>query len=391
MQPDCPQTDVDLWDDAILIDPYETYVELRELAPVLWMSRHDAYAVTRYEGVKEVLQDWRTFTSAQGVGMMPEMNSKHGGILTTDPPDHDALRAVLNTQLVAGQLAPHHDFLVGEAESLVADLVERGSFEVVGELARAYSVKVVSDLVGFPEEGRDRFIERGDAAFNTFGPDSEQMGEHVDGLRQLLTYCEAVTSRDKLTSGAWGDQILDAGERGDVRRGDCMGLLLAYAWAGMDTTVNGISAAMRLFAEHPDQWTTVAHDRSLLGSAISEVLRIEPPVHRFTRSVTADTELDGVKIPAGARVVVLFGAANRDPRRYEDPDRFDIRRNPTTHLSFGRGVHRCVGASLAQQEITAVLNALLDRVERIEMLDHRWRRNNALHGLEHLRVTVEQR
>ena len=387
-QRECPHTDVDLWDDDILIDPYDTYTELREIAPVLWMPRHEAYVVTRYDEVRTVLQDWRTFTSAQGVGMTPAMNAKHGGILTTDPPRHDSLRGVLNSQLVAGSLAPHHDFLVAEAEHLVAGLVEQGSFEVVAELARIYSVKVVADLVGFPEEGRDRFIERADAAFNTFGPDGEHMRDHVEGLRQLLGYCNSVAARDQLAPGGWGHQILDAGDRGVVTPGDCTGLLLAYAWAGMDTTVNGISASMKLFAAHPDQWATLSADRSLMGSAINEVLRIEPPVHRFTRAVTVDTQLGGVRIPSGARLAVLFGAANRDPRRFDDPDRFDMTRNPTTHLSFGRGVHRCVGANLAQQEMAAVLSALLDRVERIETIDHEWRRNNALHGLERLRVSV---
>jgi len=387
----CPHTDVDLWADDILIDPYDTYSALRELAPILWMPRHEAYVVTRYDEVRTVLQDWRTFTSAEGVGMTPAMNAKHGGILTTDPPQHDSLRGVLNTQLVAGRLTPHHDFLVAEAERLVTALVERGSFEVVAELARPYSVKVVADLVGFPEEGRDTFIEWADAAFNTFGPDDGHMGQHVEGLRGLLDYCASVATRDRLAPGGWGQQILDAGDRGDIAPDDCMGLLLAYAWAGMDTTVNAISAAVKLFSEHPDQWTTLSADRSLMGSAINEVIRIEPPVHRFTRAATVSTELAGVAIPAGARVAVLFGAANRDPRRFVDPDRFDITRNPTTHLSFGRGVHRCVGATLAQQEITAVLDALLEQVDKIETTDYLWRRNKALHGLERLHVSVHSK
>lgn len=387
----CPEIDIDLWSDDILADPYSVYAELRERAPVLYMPAHDAYAVTRYDEARTVLQDWRTFSSAQGVGMSPEMNAKHGGILTTDPPEHDALRGVLNTQLLARRLVPHHEFITDEATRLVEELVQRGSFEVVNELAQAYSVKVVSDLVGFPDEGRDTFIERADAAFNTFGPDNELMRTSIDGLRQLFTYCAEVATQDRLTTGRWGTRILEAGRRGDVHASDCKGLLLAYAWAGMDTTSNGIANAVKLFADHPDQWHLLHQDRSLIDGAINEVLRVEPPVHRFTRCTTTETELGGVTLPAGARVAVLFGAANRDPRRFADPTRFDITRKSTGHLGFGRGVHRCVGASLAQLEMEAVLLALVDRVERIIVNDCAPHRNNALHGLERLDVAVVPR
>jgi cytochrome P450 len=164
--------------------------------------------------------------------------------------------------------------------------------------------------------------------------------------------------------------------------------MLAYAWAGMDTTVNAIGSAVSLFADHPDQWDLLRADRSLLVSAANEVLRIEPPVQRFTRATTRAVELGGAVLPEGARVAVLFGSANRDEDRFHDPDRFDITRNPTDHLSFGRGVHRCVGANLAQEEIRAVLDRLADRVERFEVGERVWRCNNALHGLERLQVTV---
>lgn len=159
---------------------------------------------------------------------------------------------------------------------------------------------------------------------------------------------------------------------GIIEPAACPGLVLAYAWAGMDTTVNAIASAVSLFADHPDQWRLLRSDRSLLVSATNEVLRIEPPVQRFTRITTGQVDLGGEALAAERR----------------ETDRFDIRRNPLDHLSFGRGVHRCVGAGLAQEEIKAVLNALLDRVERFDVVDRVWRRNNALHGLELLTVLV---
>lgn len=384
-----PELDVDLWSDEILTDPYPTYARLRDMGPVLYDRPHDAYVLPRYDEVRAVLQDWETFSSARGVGLNERANQMAGrGILTTDPPLHDTRRRVLNAQLVPREVAHHLDFLVATANDMVDELVDRGSFDAVADLAHRYSVKVVADLCGLPEEGREHLIERASAAFDTFGPDNELCLAAWDGFFELFDYATNVATPERLTPDSWGTQIYAAGDRGDVEPEACPGLMLAYVWAGMDTTVNAIASAVSLFADHPEQWELLRADRSLLGSATNEVLRIEPPVQRFTRAATREVEVGGVSLPDGARIAVLFGSANRDERRFPEPDRFDIRRNPTDHLSFGRGVHRCVGANLAQEEIKAVLDRLADRVERFEVTARRWRRNNALHGLERLDVTV---
>ena len=383
------EIDVDLWSDDVLADPYPTYARLREQGRVLFDPHHDAYVVTSYDEVRQALQDWQTFTSADGVGLNDRSNSMSGnGILTTDPPLHDSRRKVLNAQLVPREVAAHHGFLVATANEIVDELVDRGRFDAVTDLAHRYSVKVVADLCGLPEEGREHLIERASAAFDTFGPDNELCRDAWSGFFELYDYATNVVTPDRLDPGEWGAQIYEAGARGEVESGACPGLMLAYVWAGMDTTVNAIASAVSLFADHPDQWALLRSDRSLLGSATNEVLRLEPPVQRFTRATTRATVLGDVALPAEARVVVLFGSANRDERRFRDAERFDIRRNPTDHLSFGRGIHRCVGANLAQEEIRAVLDRLADRVDRFEIGERRWRRNNALHGLECLAVTV---
>ena len=247
---------------------------------------------------------------------------------------------------------------------------------------------MVADLVGLPEEGREHLLERAAAAFNTFGPDNELLRSSQTGFRELFGYCTGFATPERLVPERWGSQIYAAGERGDIEPEACPGLMLAYAWAGMDTTVNALSAAVWLFARHPDQWALVRTDRSLIPSAFNEVLRIEPPVQRFTRLATSPVELDEITLPAGARVAVLFGSANRDDRHYDAPDRFDVTRNPVDHLSFGRGIHHCVGAGLARLEGHAVIAALAARVERFETGEPCRRRNNALHGLARLDVRV---
>ncbi|HUF85683.1 MAG TPA: cytochrome P450 [Acidimicrobiia bacterium] len=386
---DCPTIDVDLWADDVLADPYPTYAELRELGAVLYTPQWDAFVLPRYDEVRAVLQDWQTFSSAQGVGLNARANAMAGrGILTTDPPLHDTRRKVLNAQLVPREVGRHHDFLVAEAERLVGELVRRGTFEAMRELAEPYSVGVVADLCGLPTEGREHLVRRASAAFDTFGPDNARSRAAWPGFQELFEYARHEGAPPNLTPGRWGTEIYAAAADGEIEPEACPGLMLAYVWAGMDTTVNALGAAVSLFADHPDQWDRLRADRSLLASAVNEVLRIEPPVQRFTRCATRAVELGGVTLPEGARLAVLFGSANRDPRRFADPDRFDIGRNPTDHLSFGRGVHRCVGAGLAQEEMKAVIASLADRVARFEVGARVWRRNNALHGLERLDVSV---
>lgn len=385
---DAPRSDLDLWADDVLVDPYPAYALLRDLGPVVWLDRHDVVALTRYDDIRAVLRDWQVFRSGHGVGVEAETNRRSSGtgVLTSDPPDHDPLRRMLNRQLGSHQVAGHVPFLEQRADVLVAGLVARRRFDPVGDLAGPYSVGVVADLVGLPEVEREHLLDRAARSFNTMGPDNRRLRQSQSGLRELFEYCRVSASPDRLEPGRWGSEIY-AAARGELDEHQCLSLIMAYAWAGMDTTVNAIASAVALFADHPDQWQRLRQDRSLLTGAVNEVLRIEPVVQRFTRRAEVDTEIAGFTVPAGSRVLLLFGSANRDPSHYPHPDRFDIARNPHDHLGFGRGIHRCVGAPLAQHEMAAVLSALIDRVRRFRVVDRVRLRNNALHGYE--RLTVE--
>jgi cytochrome P450 len=171
-------------------------------------------------------------------------------------------------------------------------------------------------------------------------------------------------------------------------REKCPVMMLDYVTPSLDTTILGITATIALFARHPDQWTMLREDRSLIPHAINEALRVETSVPQFTRVLTDDHEIDGVELPAGSRVALLYGSANRDERKYPDPDRFDITRKPSDHLAFGRGEHVCVGMHLARLEMSTLLDRLADRVERFEIVDSAPLLNNGLRGLARLEVTV---
>jgi cytochrome P450 len=384
-----PDVDVDVWSDANLRDPFPLYAELRTLAPVVRLVRHDFYAVTRYAELRELLQDWESFTSAQGVGMSPLINARAGrGVISSDPPIHTPRRRVLNSQLLPAALRPHQEFIESRATEFAIQAVDRRDLDVVAELAVPYSVSLVCDLVGLPEDGRERLLPWARFGFDSWGPPGPRSEAAAAGYQCLVEYSNTVSVPEHLEPGRWGAGIYDAVARGELEPEAIHGVVFAYLQAGMDTTVNAIGSALYLFAQHPDQWDRVRGDPALIPSAINEVLRYHSPIQRYTRVATHDIELGGVGVPAQSRVVALIGAGNRDERRFDDPDRFDVTRNPIDHLGFGRGIHHCAGANLARLELSTLLSGLAERVERFEIRDHEWDVNSLLHGLRSLELTL---
>lgn len=374
-------SDVDLWDDDVLADPYPTFAEMRAAGPVVWLEQHGLAALPRYAEVAAALADWRRFSSAQGVGVDDEMNAAMGeNPIASDPPVHDTYRKPLVEQLSPAALAeigPH----VGELAVRYAEAAVRAeSFDAVTDLARPYSLNVVGDLVGLRPDDREGYPELAERAFNVFGPAGHRTVDGFVAAGELIQRTLAVAEPGRLLPGGRGEELCRLG---------VPILLVPYTWPGIDTTVNALASAVLLFARHPDQWDELRADRSLIPSAFNEVLRLHAPVHYFTRHTTEDIDVAGVALSAGTKVLLMYGSANRDERRFTDPDRFDIHRRADGHLAFGRGVHLCAGIHLARLEGHALLDALADRVVRFERAgEPRWTPNNTLHGLGALAVRV---
>lgn len=381
-----PISSLDPFDDDVLRDPYPSYRQLRDAGPVVWMSRYGVYALPRYAEVRQALRDWEAFSSASGVGMTSEYNERPGGILGSDPPAHDRMRRVLQGQLSSRALRPVEGELHAKADALVDRLVASGSFDAVRDLARPYVVSVVADLVGLPEEGRSELPASSEAGFNRFGPHNQRYTAAGPGFQRLLDYVTSIAVPGRLAPGGKGAEIYSAAETGQLDLAECPSMMLIYTWPSMDTTINAIASAVRQFAHHPDQWDLVRTDPGLVPAALNEVLRHDSPVQLFTRVTTRDIRLGETALPAGARVMVMMGSANRDERHYPDADSFDIRRDPTDHLAFGHGVHHCVGAVLARLEAHAVIGALARRVSRFTLLEERPHLNNVIRGPESVHV-----
>jgi cytochrome P450 len=274
---------------------------------------------------------------------------------------------------------------------MVEALVARRSFDAVEDLAVAFPTRVFPDAVGLQREGRENLLPYGSMVFNSFGPRNglfERATRDADAIRAWITQqCSSAA----LAPGGLGQKIHEAAAAEGYDEADAGMLVRSFLSAGVDTTVHGIENALLCFSQHPEQWDALVADPSLARAAFEETVRFESPVQTFFRTTTRDTDLCGVPIPAGEKVLMFLGSANRDPRHWgDDADRFDITRRAAGHVGFGSGIHACVGQMMARLEGEVVLTALARRVRRITPNGEPVRQlNNTLRGLDALPVTVE--
>lgn len=384
-----PHSDIDLYADAALIDPYPLYRQLRDAGGAVWLDRYDMVVLSRYDDVREALKNWEVYSSAAGVTMNQPMNDAlAGNTLCSDAPKHDVLRGVIQKPLMPVAVRALTEQIDAEADRLVERLVAKKNFDAAAELAHHLPVSIVSNLVGLPESGRERMLDWAAANFNCFGPLNERTTTAFDTVKEMIHYAYTEAVPGKLKPGGWAAMIYEAADRGEIRHEQCPAMMNDYMGPSLDTTIFAISSAVWLFANHPEQWKILCADPSLIANAVNEVLRLESPIQGFSRKVTQDHTVDDTVIPAGTRTIVLYGSANRDERKWQAPETFDVRRRASEHLAFGIGPHACVGMPLARLEIKAVLTALAKRVKRFELGETRRAMNNVLRGFEKVDVTV---
>lgn len=376
----------DLYSRSAILDPYPHYSRLRATGPVVWLERHKVFALPRYAECKEALLDDSTFVSGAGVALNPVTNRlARGTTLNSDGAQHDERRKLVAHRLTPRALREMRDQVDAQARRVVASALECRRIDGVMDLATALPMSIVPDLVGWPEEGRDRLLAWGAATFDTLGPMNGQAVRSIRPSVQMLRYAHGVAKERRLREGSLGGDLLQAVDEGRLDAAECPKLLVDYLAPSIDTTLSAIASALYLFALHPDQWQALRADRDLLPNAINEVVRLESPLRAFSRKIGTDTTLADVELPAGSRVLVMYASANRDELVWDSPKAFDITRDATHQLGFGHGAHGCAGQGLARLETRTILGHLLDRVERIELTGKPvWAVNNIIHRLEHL-------
>lgn len=387
-----PSTDVDFYSDEVATNPYPVYRALRDTAAAVWLEKNEAWAITRYADVREALRDTEVFSSAHGCMLNRTMNEATRGImLCSDDPGHRAMRTHFARPLSPKAVGELKARVAAQAERKVEELVARGRFDAVADLAHYLPMTLVTELVGLDEEGRARMLEWAAGIFNAFGPEGNaRTAAGIATALDVLDYIANRLSRDRLVPDGWGARILGLADTGELPAEQARAMLLDYLTPALDTTINATSSAVWLFARHPDQWDLVRADPTLIPHAINEVVRLESPIRAFARYVTRDHALDGVRLDAGSRALVVYASANRDERKWADPERFDVTRKPGDHLGFGYGTHTCAGMHLAKLEITCILQSLAPRVARFELVDGDGERvpHNVLRGLRRLEVAV---
>ncbi|OBK32443.1 monooxygenase [Mycobacterium sp. 1165196.3] len=375
---------------AAILDPHPHYRALRELGPVVWLARHRLYALPRYAACKATLRDDGQFLSGHGVAANPLANRlSRGTTLNSDGADHDRRRKLLAHRMMPRALRALGDDVDAQARSIVEDALRREQVDAVADLATALPLAVVPDLVGWPRDQRARLLDWGAATFDILGPANLQALKAVPRSLQMLCFARRVVRDRNVLPGSMAHELLTAVDEGNLAVDEVPPLMIDYIAPSLDTTISAISNAIYLFARHPDQWELLKSDRSLIPNAVNEVVRYESPLRAFTRKAVHSTEIEGVPIAAGARLLVIYASANRDEREWDAPDVFDIRNDAGRHVGFGNGTHACAGQALARLETTAMLKALTESVERIEIVaEPTWAINNIIHRHDHLPVRL---
>ena len=386
---DRPVSTIDPFSHGFLTDPYPHHQALREAGPVVWLEQYQIWTMARHEQVRDALTDFETYCSSAGVGLSDFRKEKPWRppsiILEADPPLHTRTRAVLTRILSPGAIRILRETFEREAELLVARLVAQREFDGVADLAEAYPLKVFPDAVGLSEDGRENLLPYGSMVFNSFGPRNDLFDKAMANAGPVRDWIMSKCSRAALAPGGLGMQIFDAVDSGELTEEEAGMLVRSFLSAGIDTTVYGLGNALYCLARYPEQWQALRENPALIRGAFEEVLRFEAPVQSFFRTTTRAVEVSGVRLGDGEKVLLLFAAANRDPRRWDNPETFDVKRRATGHMTFGTGIHGCVGQAVARLETEAILSALVKRVASIEFTGEPERRlNNTLRGFDRL-------
>ena len=358
----------DPYDVEINADPYPTYERLREEAPIYRNDAYDFWALSRFDDVQKALVNWQVFSNTRSDIldiMKADVELPPGVILFEDPPLHTMHRGLMSRVFTPRRMAQLEDQVRELCVRCLDPLVGSEGFDIVAELASMMPMRVIGMLLGIPEQDQVAVRNKTDATLRTEPGKPMQVDESqiADGAMfgEYIEWRAQHPSDDLMTQLLTAEFEDEHGETRRLTRQEVLTYTSVIAGAGNETTGRLIGWLAKVLAEHPDQRRAVVDDRSLIPNVIDETLRFEPTGHATARYVTEDTEYYGTTVPAGSPILLIVASANRDRRRYEYPDVYDIHRADTQHLTFGFGLHYCLGANLARLEGSVALDELLNR------------------------------
>ena len=382
--------DVDPYADDILCDGRAFFDELRRKGPFVFLPKYGVLACGRYDVTREVFSDHERFVSSRGVGLsdflLEEPWRPASIVLEVDPPYHTKTRRVIMRALSPKVVRDLKDAFRADAERLIDTILEKGEIDAVKDIAEAFPTEVFPKALGIKAPNRDHLIAFGAIVFNAVGPDNALRAAAMKQSATVMPWILEQCSREKLSDDGICATFYEAADAGEITEKEADLLVRSLLSAGVDTTVTGIGNALWCLATNPLEYEKLKSDpEGLALPAFEETLRFTTPVNAFFRTAAVDTSVAGIAIEEGSKILCMLGAANLDSDRGERADTFDISRKTAGHLALGAGVHVCVGQNIARAEGQALLQALAERVDVLELTgDPVWRPNNAVHGLDHL-------
>jgi cytochrome P450 len=382
--------------------PYEVFARLRRDAPVHWNQEDDGpgfWNLTRHADVVAVNQDSVGFSSAERGIMIfdpDSANPRAPMMIEMDPPLHTRYRGLVNRAFTPRRVAALAGFATKLVESIIEDALTKRNCDFVRDVAAKLPLQIILEMMGVDPAQRSPFFDLANRVIGFSDPEfgEPEEGENVAAQAEMAVFARRLAEEktlrpaDDLASELLAVEI--DGEKLTPNEFDLFFMLLITA--GSETTRSAISRGVLAFHQFPDQWQRLLDDRSLLPSAIEEILRYAAPIHHFRRTATSDIEIRGTRIRAGDKVVVWYTSANRDEDVFEVPDAFDVARSPNEHVSFGFGRHFCLGASLARLELRVMLEAFLARDVVAEPAGAvEYMRSNFAHSIKRMPVNLRAR
>ncbi|HKY16144.1 MAG TPA: cytochrome P450 [Microthrixaceae bacterium] len=358
----------DPYDVDIDDDPYPTWSRLRDEAPLYWNEEHGFWALSRWDDVRPALVDWETYRSGRGTVLeivKAGVEIPPGIILFEDPPIHDAHRAVMSRVFTPRRMLDLEPLVRGYAVKALDALLGRDEFDIIADFGVELPLRTIGYLFGIPETDQDEYRKATDDAITTDGTPIEFDQSSFDAVLAVLV--DYVEWRSKNPGDDLMTELLNAevdepdGSRRPLTRDEVVTYASMVAGAGNETATRLIGFTMQLLAQHPDERRLLVEDPSLVPNAIEEILRLESPSPAQARWVQHDVEVHGTTVPGGSIMLLLNGAANRDERHWTNPTQLDLHRDEGPHLSFGYGLHFCLGAALARLEGRVALEEILRR------------------------------
>ena len=373
----CPEidlTDIDAFNDG---PPHHWFTTLRDRAPIWWQDECDGpgfWNITKYDDLKFASKSPHLFSSRKGGTNMFELSPEDlEGVrlflINMDPPQHAKFRRLVSQGFTPKRIAMMEEHTRELARKVVDGVAERGECDFVDDIAAKLPMETICEMVGVPESDRRYIYDLSNRLIGFDDPDFKSEGsEAATASAEMFAYAETLAAeKNKCPMDDLATILIKGevdGDRLTTLEFDSFFLLLAIA--GNETTRTVTAQGMRLLMEHPEQREQIRQDMTLLPNAIEEILRYNPAVMHFRRTLTEDCRMRGQQMKAGEKVILWYSSANRDEEVYEDGQVFDIRRAPNEHLSFGVGEHFCLGASLARQQLNAIFCEIVSRLPDME-------------------------